>query len=662
MNTNGNKNTLKANKILIPIILLIGLIPIIVHSFVYDTNLAQFDWYPESAAKQTDFFFAWKMIAIILVGVVMLAILLIRYLNKKEFAFENSFYFLMVYALFVAMSALFSSHKYWVAQGTYELFEPVWVIFVYMILCYYVYNYVQEEKQIEVILRWSGIGIAIVTLIGFFQVFGLDYFKTSLGKHLMTDTSWWNQLDKISFNFADKTAYTTLYNPNFLSFYFGMLIPLLVCLFIGAKKMWHRLVIAVAEIFCIVALVGSRSSSGFIALAIGAVILALVLLSRKKKLFAAGIVVVVIGVIAAGVLANTTGIGQTLKKTVVGTYHMKDQFSLNDIKTNTDDVELDIWNNPLYVSYDLGSDGVITVVCKDADGQEIQTTEVDQENHILALNDERFANVQIQPIMFTDNTAGIKMIIDGVEWDFSKNDTDGYEYLNPAGKLVKFENPKVSNVFLDDAMSNRGHIWNKTIPLLGKHAFMGSGANTYMFEVPQEDYISQNYVYGANSYDVKAHCWYLQQWVETGLIGTLALLVFLFWYLVQSIRIYRRVDLHESISWVGFGLFAAVLVYMIAGIANDSNVCTAPVFWGMLGLGLAVNRMLVKKENLFVKETAVSAESDTAVKQSIPKAAESAKADTAQTVQNTKRAGVTESSVRKKSSKKQSRKQRKNQK
>jgi hypothetical protein len=81
----------------------------------------------------------------------------------------------------------------------------------------------------------------------------------------------------------------------------------------------------------------------------------------------------------------------------------------------------------------------------------------------------------------------------------------------------------------------------------------------------------------------------------------------------------------------------------------------------MLGLGLAVNRMLVKKENLFVKET-VSAESDTAVKQSIPKAAESAKADTAQTVQNTKGTGVTESSVRKKSSKKQSRKQRKNQK
>ena len=169
-------------------------------------------------------------------------------------------------------------------------------------------------------------------------------------------------------------------------------------------------------------------------------------------------------------------------------------------------------------------------------------------------------------------------------------------------------------------------------------------------------------MYGFNSYGVKAHSWYLQQWVETGLIGTLSLIIFLCWYVVRSIRIYRRVDLHESISWVGFGIFAAVLVYLLVAIVNDSNVCTAPVFWGMLGLGLAVNRMLVKKENLFVKETAVSAESDTAVKQSIPKAAESVKADTAQMVQNTEGARVMESSVKKKSSKKQSRKQRKNQK
>ena len=71
--------------------------------------------------------------------------------------------------------------------------------------------------------------------------------------------------------------------------------------------------------------------------------------------------------------------------------------------------------------------------------------------------------------------------------------------------------------------------------------------------------------------------------------------------MIYSIRIYRRVDLHNRLSWVGFGLFAAVFTYLLTAIANDSNVCTAPVFWGMLGLGLAVNRMLVEKEKLFVK-------------------------------------------------------------
>ena len=176
---------------------------------------------------------------------------------------------------------------------------------------------------------------------------------------------------------------------------------------------------------------------------------------------------------------------------------------------------------------------------------------------------------------------------------------------------------------------------------------MGSGANTFLFEYPQDDYISQAYVYGFNSYGVKAHSWYLQQWLETGLLGTLGLLVFLFWYVIKSIRIYRRVSLQDRLSWIGFGLFTAVLVYMLVGIVNDSNVCTAPVFWCMLGLGLAVNRMLVKKDGLFVKET-VGTENETVV--------------TSESKMEDKQTTPTATNAKKSSSKKQSRKQRKNQK
>ena len=175
---------------------------------------------------------------------------------------------------------------------------------------------------------------------------------------------------------------------------------------------------------------------------------------------------------------------------------MKEQFSLNDIKTTDNDVELDIWNNPLYVSYEMKDDGEILISCHDADNNELTTTEVDQEKQISNINDDRFANVQIQPIMYSNDTAGMSVYVDGISWNFTKTDDDGYLYMNPAGKAIKFPKVKQSHLFNDDAMSKRGHIWNDTIPLLGKHVFMGAGANSYLFEYPQNDYISQAYVYG----------------------------------------------------------------------------------------------------------------------------------------------------------------------
>lgn len=643
-----------SNKVFIPIILLMGFIPLIVHTYSYNSNLSQFNWFPSGADSQTDFFFGWKMITIIVVGIVMAGILFYQYFKKKQgLRFENAFYFLFFYAMFVAMSALLSSYKYWVVRGSYELFEPVWVVFVYILLCYYTYHFVQEEQQVKFILCGAGIGMAVVTLIGVFQYFGMDFFKTGFGKHLITNPSWWDNLDSLSFNMLEGTSYTTLYNPNFLSFYFGMLIPLLVCVFIAAKKAWQRVLIIVAEVLCLICLKGSRSDTGWMALVVGGVILALVLLSRKKKAFCVALAIMLIGGVAAVAVGSKTDVGIQIKNTIVGTFRIDDRYAVRDIDTGTDSVMLNVRGNKMYVSYTTDESGVIVPNCTDENGQTLELAMTDADNQIYVINDERFAGGSIQPILLgDDNIPAISVTYDGIAWDFVETQEAGYCYLNKAGKLVKWEQIKNAKLLNEDAMSYRGHMWNVTIPLLGKHVLIGSGANTYMFEYPQDDYLGQAYIYGFNSYEVKAHCWYLQQWVESGLIGTLALLIFMAWYAVQSIRIYRRVDLHESLSWIGFGLFAAVLVYLIAGIANDSNVCTAPVFWGMLGLGMATNRMLVEKEKLFVKDvvTTVGEEGQT----------ETLAVDSNKKVMKEDEAVAVK--PKQTSNKKQSRKQRKNQK
>lgn len=576
---------------------MIGFIPTIVHTYTYNTGLSQFDWFPNESESITDVFFAWKMIAIIVVAAVMLCIFIFRYIMMEEIPrFENAFYLLFFYAGFVVMSALFSPYKYWVARGTYELFESVFALLAYLILCYYTYNYVQEKKQITVLLRWAGIGILIVTLIGAFQYFGLDFFKTSLGRHLITSPSYWDHLDEISFVMGDETSYTTLYNPNFLSFYFGMMLPLAVCLIIASKKMAHKILLLVTAVLAALCLQGSHSDSGWLSIAIAVCIVILVLLSRKKKLFYAGA-----GVAAAGLaVLLIAGQGSSLFTTFTGTYRMDEQFALHNVETNDDNVVLDIRGKKMILSYTVNeSDGQISISCTDENNTELARTCIDEVNRIDHIDDSSYAaECLLQPVSFNENIQGIRATIDGQGWNFINISGEGYYYVNPAGKAVKYEPVKTVKLFKEDALSGRGHIWNNTIPLLLKHVFIGAGANAYMLDYPQNDYIYQSYVAGYNNYDVKAHCWYLQQWVENGLIALLLLTGFLGWYIVRSVRIYQKADLDESLTWVGIGLFTAVLVYLTAAIANDSNVCTAPVFWGLLGLAMAVNRMIMESEGL----------------------------------------------------------------
>lgn len=60
--------------------------------------------------------------------------------------------------------------------------------------------------------------------------------------------------------------------------------------------------------------------------------------------------------------------------------------------------------------------------------------------------------------------------------------------------------------------------------------------------------------------------------------------------------IYRRANFKDSLVLIGFGIYVGTVAYMIVAMANDGNVTTAPVFWCVLGLGMAVNRMIIRKE------------------------------------------------------------------
>lgn len=588
-----------SNRILIPSMLALGVIPLLIHAFYYDSQLSQFAWFPDGTDQMNDYFLGWKMVAIIIVGAVMIGTMSFRYFKKKEkFEFENTFYVLFIYALFAGMSALFSNYKHWVNAGSYQMFESVWVLFSYVIFCYYTYQYVTSEKQAIALLKWGGIGCVVLMLIGAFQFLGLDFFKTAIGQMLITNPSTWGNSSQININTPKHTVYATLYNQNYLSFYFGLLIPIILALLFSCKKVIERVALIFIVILSVMCLIGSQSSSGWMALCLGGIIAVLVLASRKKRRFIVTgtvcVLVVVVGIIACA----ATPLGNKVKSLFAGTAEFP---ALKSIDTTGDCIQMDIDGNILNLSFDLDENtDEVSIHLNDGVGQTLQSIQKEDDPSTTVIQNEGYRNCEVAGVMYHEKLA-LSVNLDNHLWYFTKDADGNYVIINQAGKLEQYKSPHFSTILRDDAVSGRGHIWDGIIPILSKYIFVGSGANTFIFAYPQNDYIYRAYYEIPNILDVKAHNLYLQQWVENGMVAMLAFIFFYLWYAIVSVRIYRRIDLNNRLATIGFGVFVGSVTYMIVGLANDSNVCTAPVFWIVLGLGMAINRILIKKDSIVAK-------------------------------------------------------------
>lgn len=113
---------------------------------------------------------------------------------------------------------------------------------------------------------------------------------------------------------------------------------------------------------------------------------------------------------------------------------------------------------------------------------------------------------------------------------------------------------------------------------------------------PQDEYIYENYYNNIDNLDVKGHNWFVTMAIEEGLIALLLFLAFYVWYAVRAIIIFRKGDSKEDSTWLVLAMFSGTFIYMIAAMANDSTVNTGIVFWVMLGLGLAANRIAEEKQ------------------------------------------------------------------
>lgn len=580
---------------LIPIIIALGFIPTLVHSYLYDSGFDVFEWFPDASAQQIDFFLWYKMVTIIIVASVMAVILVYMYLkNPKAIAKDKTWFLLAGYGVLAFLSALFSKYRSFAFRGSYEVFESIWVILGYVIISYYTYQQLRTNESVEFVAKYSSIGIMIVTGIGFFQFIGFDFFRTTIGKMLMTDKYMWSSLENITFTFPLHTSYATLYNTNYLAFYYGLLIPALTVIVVFSANKVQKLLAFVMLVMSAITLVGSNSKSGLLALGITFVFACVVLFRYIKKYFWVPLIAVVAFVGVSALYANRVGgVGALLDAIIIGTGNgTEEQQLVRDIDTLDDEVVFYLPEAEIHISYYLIDDSQVHIDVFDEDGEEIPSR---SEDSTIVLEGGTYDGCEITPLYIKENIS-LQVFIDGLNWYFT-NQLDGtYYYYNAAGKFTKIPDVEKAHVFPDSIVSGRGYLWNYTLPKLKSHILLGAGTNTFAMDYPQDNYIQKKYTGTETLFDVKAHSFYIQQFLENGLLALLCFLAFYLYYLIQSIRLYRSRPIDSFATMVGLGIMLGTFDYMLIALANDSNVNTAPVFWVLLGAGMAINRMLVEND------------------------------------------------------------------
>ena len=113
---------------MLPIALVFTVVPLISCYIKHITNLTDFDWFTP-AGEAAEFFLYYKMVALIVIGVYLVAALIAKgVFFEEKLPWQKMLVPLAIYTVLVILSTVFSPYKEYSLNGSYEQFEPVWVL------------------------------------------------------------------------------------------------------------------------------------------------------------------------------------------------------------------------------------------------------------------------------------------------------------------------------------------------------------------------------------------------------------------------------------------------------------------------------------------------------------------------------------------------------
>lgn len=483
-----------------------------------------------------------------------------------------------IYAFFIILSTIFAQNQNLALNGMIGIFENVWVLLSYLILCIFGYWYTKTTEKNSALIYLLLVGTFIMGIIFLFQFLGEDPFVAMFASKNAT--------------VAISGVYGGFFNPNYLGSYVNLILPLLVVLCVAFRKT-TKLAVAfgVATVLTVLGIIGSKTTGGIIALTLVGCFTILFFIFKKLHLTPVKFFIS-LGVL---ILSAIIGITAFLNQTIQNNSSLTDP--LTAIYTCDDNLEIHFANKVYYLSTDYDETN-FAVTLVNENGDVIPST-VENGGYLCG-----FLGIKPYILPEMDNLIAFGLTYRTTTWMFTNDYGDGsYYYITPSGGFTKTTptNTTSGTLFakLPTLLSGRGYIWSQSIPMLADTLFLGYGPDNYAEQFPNHDFVGLMHGGFTNTFISKPHNMYLQMAIQTGLPSLLAFLVFYLIYFVKSVQIYLTSELKNRQKLIGFGIFLGTLGYLIVGLINDSSITVAPFFWLLLGIGYAMNQ-INRHETTFV--------------------------------------------------------------
>ena len=584
-----------------PIAFILTIVPLIVR--IKETHCGQETLDVFGPKAETEMFSQNKAICLMFFSIILLiiAIAFCKQIFEKKDRIINSILILsFVFLVLTLFSALFSNYKQIALWGVYDRAEGFFTIACYILLFVYSIFAFKTTKDFKCVLIPIIIVVVINAFLGVFQYTGQDLLKTSLGAIFANvDPS---SVDTL---YNSGNLYGTLYHYNYVGSFAAIVLPILIGSLFFEDDVFLKIVILITIACAFWLLFGSTSRAGLLGVAFS-IIFALIIFRKivfkswKPVSICVGcIIVLVVGLnFATGgkilsripsLVSDAVSIFKTSDKS-----DFKNSLPIQDIQNKEDgSIEIKVPNDVLKISHT--ADGYVFKNSKDEIVNYEKNIDTKAKTKTYSTTDETFKNISFRfgPYLTKTKDDGLLLNLDGTpQFMFGLRDDTTIHLINGNSKKdIDLEDPKsIGFAGKEKLASSRGYIWSRSLPMLRNTLLLGTGPDTFVFEFPQNDLLGKLYAYDSATTIVdKPHNLYLQIALNEGVIALLAFLGIILIYIVDSIKLYALKSKFTENEIMGISVFLAVIGYLFAGIFNDSVISVAPIFWIVLGVGVAVN-------------------------------------------------------------------------